>query len=110
MKEIVRNTIRLYISICGVLVNGIAINYFIMKASLPKELVMPPPQEFIQDAVKIFTYDYRFMFAPALIILIISLILTVANYYEDKRLARAKHHIKQLRKEVSISNDKTNHS
>lgn len=105
MKEIVRNTIRLYISICGVLVNGIAINYFIMKASLPKELVMPP-QEFIQDAVKIFTYGYRFMFAPALIILIISLILTVANYYEDKRLARAKQHIKQLQKEVFMRNER----
>ena len=108
MKEIVRNTMHLYISICGVLVNGIAITYFIMKASLPKERVMSSPQEFIQDAVQIFTYGYRFMFAPALIILIISLILTVANYYEDKRLARARHHIKQLRKEAFINNETNN--
>lgn len=81
MKEIIHSTIRLYISICGILVNGLAINYLIMKVSFPKELVLPTPAEFMQ----VFNYGKRFKATFMLILLVMSIGISVINYYEDKK-------------------------
>ena len=54
--KIISDTIRSYLILCGLTLNGIAINFLATKAPQANELVMPTPKEFMQ----IFTYGKRF--------------------------------------------------
>ncbi len=47
MLKIIRRTIRSYLILCGLTLNGIAINFLITKAPSVNELVLPTPKEFI---------------------------------------------------------------
>lgn len=49
MREIIRNTIRLYLTVCGIVMNWLAINFLILKAPSAKELVLPTPLSPIQS-------------------------------------------------------------
>lgn len=82
MKEIIRNTIRMYFILWGLLINGLIINYLIMKVPSAKELVQPTPEEFIQ----VFTYGKRFTALIMFAMLGISLIAPLLSYHEDKKV------------------------
>ena len=56
MLKIIRNTIRSYLILCGLTLNGIAINFLTTKTPQTNKLVIPTPKEFMQ----IFTYGKRF--------------------------------------------------
>lgn len=56
MLDIIRRTIRYYLILCGLTLNGIAINFLVTKAPPVSKLVMPTHKEFMQ----IFTYGKRF--------------------------------------------------
>lgn len=95
MKEIIRNTIRMYFILWGLLINGLIINYLIMKVPSAKELVQPTPEEFMQ----IFTYGKRFTALIMLAMLGISLVPSLLSYHEDKNARPKEIPYKPLRKE-----------
>lgn len=95
IKQIIRNTIRMYFILWGVLTNGLIINYLIMKVPSAKELVQPTPEEFMQ----VFTYGKRFTALLMFAMLGISLIASLLSYHEDKKARPKEIPYEPLRKE-----------
>lgn len=95
IKQIIRNTIRMYVILWGVLINGLIINYLIMKVPSAKELVQPTPEEFMQ----VFTYGKRFTALIMFAMLGISLIASLLSYREDKKARPREMPYEPLRKE-----------
>lgn len=81
MLKIISDTIRSYLILCGIMLNGIAINFLATKAPKANELVIPTPKEFMQ----IFTYGKRFTAAVMLILLVVSICNSFLNYHEEKK-------------------------
>lgn len=79
--KIINDTIRSYLILCGLTLNGIAIHFLITKAPPVNKLVMPTPKEFMQ----IFTYGKRFTATGMLILLVVSICNSFLNYHEEKK-------------------------
>ena len=87
MKQIIRNTIRYYLVLCGLFINGLAIDFLITKAPSIQELVLPEPEEFIQ----VFTYG-KYVTATALFaLLVVSVCASFLDNYEKLRSPKIPH-------------------
>lgn len=87
MLKLIRNTIRYYLVLCGLFINGIVIHFLIAKTPSIKELVMPTPEEFIQ----VFTYG-KYVTATALFaLLVVSICTSFLDNYEKLRSQKLPH-------------------
>lgn len=81
MLKIIRNIIRYYITLCGLIINGIAINFLSAKAPSIKELVIPTPEEYMQTFIYAKYITTIIMFT----LLIISVSISFLSHYPDKK-------------------------
>lgn len=81
MLKIIRNTIRYYLVLCGLFINGLAIDFLITKASSIKDVVVPTPAEFIQ------TFSYgKYITATAMFALLaISIIVSFLSHCPEEK-------------------------
>jgi|GEM_PF-4575869 hypothetical protein len=81
MLKIIHKTIRYYLILCGLLINGLAIDFLITKAPSINDVVVPTPEEFIQT----FTYGKRFTATVMPIILTFGIIAFAITTFEKKK-------------------------
>lgn len=87
MIKIIRHTIRYYLILCGLTLNGIAIHFLIAKTPSIKELVIPEPEEFMQ----VFTYG-KYVTATALFaLLVVSVCASFLDNYDKPRSQKLPH-------------------
>lgn len=81
MLKIIRNTIRYYLVLCGLFINGLAIDFLITKAPSIKDVVVPTPAEFIQ------TFSYgKYITATAMFALLaISIIISFLSHCPEAK-------------------------
>lgn len=87
MIKIIRHTIRYYLILCGLALNGIAIHFLIAKTPSIKELVMPTPEEFIQT----FTYGKCITATAMFALLVVSICALFLDNYEKSRSPKIPH-------------------
>lgn len=87
MLKIIRNTIRYYLVLCGLFINGLAIDFLITKAPSIKDVVVPTPAEFIQ------TFSYgKYITATAMFaLLVVSICASFLDNYEKLRSQKLPH-------------------
>lgn len=81
MKQIIRNTVRYYLVLCGLFINGLAIEFLIEKAPSIQEIIVPTPAEFIQ------TFSYgKYITATAMFALLaISIIVSFLSHCPEAK-------------------------
>lgn len=82
MLKLIRNTIRYYLVLCGLFINGLAIEFLIAKAPSIKDIVVPTPAEFIQT----FTYGKYITATAMLIMLTFGIIAFAITTFEKKKV------------------------
>lgn len=87
MLKIIRHTIRYYLILCGIALNGIVIHFLIAKTPSIKELVMPTPEEFIQ----VFTYGKCVTATAMFALLVVSICASFLDNYEKSRSPKIPH-------------------
>lgn len=87
MQRIIRNTIRYYLVLCELFINGLAIDFLIAKTPSIKELVMPTPEEFIQ----VFTYGKCVTATAMFALLVVSICASFLDNYEKLRSQKLPH-------------------
>lgn len=81
MLKLIRNTIRYYLVLCGLFINGLAIEFLIEKAPSIQEIIVPTPAEFIQ------TFSYgKYITATAMFALLaISIIVSFLSHCPEAK-------------------------
>ena len=87
MLKIIRHTIRYYLILCGIALNGIVIHFLIAKTPSIKELVMPTPEEFIQES----TYGKYVTTTAMFALLVVSISASFLDNYEKLRSQKLPH-------------------
>lgn len=81
MLKLIRNTIRYYLVLCGLFINGLAINFLITKAPSIQELVLPEPEEFMQ----VFSYGKYITMIAMFALLAISIIVSFLSHCPEEK-------------------------
>lgn len=87
MLKIIRHTIRYYLVLCGLFINGLAIEFLIEKAPSIQEIIVPAPAEFIQT----FTYGKYITATAMFALLVISICTSFLDNYEKSRSPKIPH-------------------
>lgn len=87
MLKLIRNTIRYYLVLCGLFINGLAIEFLIKKAPSIQEIIVPAPAEFIQT----FTYGKYITATAMFALLVISICASFLDNYEKSHSPKIPH-------------------